>query len=265
MTFWSIVGASFLIVSTLMISVWILSYAVNNAGLVDIAWAYAFSFVAVFSLFLGPMITTPGILLSIMITAWSLRLGTYLLRRVTRHHPEEDGRYKQLRLQFPKRTWLMFFGFFQAQAVLVILLSLPLFLVVTAGPPKIHFFHILGFLLWLIAMVGESLADAQLDAFRSRPENRGRTCRIGLWKFSRHPNYFFEWLVWVSFFVFALPSPLGWLTIYCPLLMLLFLFRVTGIPATELQAVKSRGEDYLDYQRTTSVFFPLPPKSTSKP
>ena len=107
-----------------------------------------------------------------------------------------------------------------------------------------------------MALAGESAADRQLEAFRRDPANRGKTCRVGLWRVSRHPNYFFEWLVWVAYFVFALASPWGWVTIYCPALMLFFLFRVTGIPATEAQALKSRGEDYRQYQRTTSAFFP---------
>ena len=84
---------------------------------------------------------------------------------------------------------------------------------------------------------------------------------MGLWRYSRHPNYFFEWLVWVAYCVFAWPSPWGWATIYCPLLMLFFLFRVTGIPMTEEQALRSRGDDYRDYQRTTSAFVPWFPKA----
>ncbi len=260
MTFWSLVLAGVLSCAVLMTSVWALAYAANNAGVVDVAWAYCFSYVALMGVLLGPVLTRPGILLSVMFLIWSLRLGTYLLRRVSRHHPEEDGRYKDLRARFPRRTWLMFFGFFQVQGLLVVLLSMPLFLVITAGPRQIHPLHFVGLFVWVIALIGEGIADRQLDRFRSNPANRGRTCQIGLWRYSRHPNYFFEWLVWVSFFLFALPSPLGWLTIYCPLLMLLFLFRITGIPATEAQALKSRGEEYLRYQKTTSVFIPLPPK-----
>jgi steroid 5-alpha reductase family enzyme len=92
---------------------------------------------------------------------------------------------------------------------------------------------------------------------------RGRACRVGLWRYSRHPNYFFEWLIWIAFFVFALGSPYGWITVYCPLLMLYFLLRVTGIPATEEQALKSRGEAYRECQRTTSVFVPWFPKKSA--
>jgi steroid 5-alpha reductase family enzyme len=110
--------------------------------------------------------------------------------------------------------------------------------------------------LWLLAMLGESVADAQLNLFRADPESKGKTCRVGLWRYSRHPNYFCEWLVWVGYFVYALGSPGGWLAAYAPALMYFFLTSVTGIKATEEHAVRSRGEDYREYQRTTNAFFP---------
>jgi steroid 5-alpha reductase family enzyme len=261
MTFWTLIISCLLATGLFMASAWVLAYAVNNAGIVDIAWAFAFSFVAGITLWLGPLFTGPGLLLSFMLVLWSVRLGTYLLKRVSLHHPQEDPRYQTLREQFPRRTWLMFFGFFQAQGLLVILLSLPLFLVVAAGPKHFHALHFLGLLVWMIALAGETTADRQLQKFRRNPAHRGRTCRDGLWRYSRHPNYFFEWLIWVAYFIYALPSPLGWLTILGPGLMLFFLFRVTGIPATEAQALRSRGEDYRRYQQTTNAFFPGPPRS----
>ncbi len=105
-------------------------------------------------------------------------------------------------------------------------------------------------------MAGEGLADSQLKRFRAQPENRGQICQAGLWNFSRHPNYFFEWLVWVGLFIFALGSPLGCATLYCPALMLFFLLRVTGIPLTEELSLKSKGDRYREYQQTTSAFVP---------
>ena len=111
-----------------------------------------------------------------------------------------------------------------------------------------------GIALWLFAVAGESLADYQLKQFKADSANHGQVCQIGLWHYSRHPNYFFEWLIWLSFFSFALGSPWGILTVYCPALMLYFLLRVTGIPMTEDLAVKTKGEEYRQYQRTTSKF-----------
>lgn len=260
MNFWTLTGSGALTCVVFFLSVWIFSRAVNNAGFVDVAWAFAFAMVGVVCLVLAWPMTVPGVLLVGMVALWSVRLGGHLLRRVAGHHPEEDGRYRALREAFPRHTWLMFFGFFQAQALLVVLLSFPMFLVVSSGPVRWHFLHGVGVVIWLVAWVGESLADHQLARFRARPESKGKTCRSGLWAWSRHPNYFFEWLVWVAWFVYVLPSPLGWLFLYGPLLMLLFLFRLTGIPATEAQALRSRGADYREYQSTTSVFFPWPPR-----
>jgi steroid 5-alpha reductase family enzyme len=110
--------------------------------------------------------------------------------------------------------------------------------------------------LWLIGIAGESVADYQLKQFKADPANKGKTCDAGLWNYSRHPNYFFEWLIWVSYFVFALGSPFGWVSLIAPLLMIYFLLKVTGIPATEEQALKTKGEAYRRYQQTTSAFIP---------
>jgi steroid 5-alpha reductase family enzyme len=116
-----------------------------------------------------------------------------------------------------------------------------------------------GVVLWLGAVTGEAVADRQLERFRADPANRGRTCRVGLWSWSRHPNYFFEWLHWWAFALLAVGSPFAWIAALAPLLMLYSLLRVTGIPATEARALETRGDDYRDYQRTTSAFVPLPP------
>ena len=115
-------------------------------------------------------------------------------------------------------------------------------------------------ILWVVAWLGEAVADAQLAKFKADPASKGRTCRVGLWRYSRHPNYFFEWLTWVAFAWFATSSPNGWIGWISPALILYFLLRVTGIPATEEQALRSRGENYRRYQETTSAFLPWFPK-----
>jgi len=110
-----------------------------------------------------------------------------------------------------------------------------------------------------VAVLGEGIADAQLRRFKADPANRGLVCRVGLWGWSRHPNYFFDWLIWCAFVLLALGSPWGWVTVVSPALMLYFLLRVTGIPATEAHALRSRGAAYVQYQREVSAFVPLPP------
>jgi steroid 5-alpha reductase family enzyme len=142
------------------------------------------------------------------------------------------------------------------QALLDVVLSLPFLLAARNPNPGLSPVEWAGAALWTLAFAGELTADAQLSAFKSRPGNKGRTCQAGLWRFSRHPNYFFEWVVWMSFALFALASPHGWLGFLSPALILYFLLRVTGIPATEEQALRSRGEEYRRYRQTTSAFIP---------
>lgn len=259
--FWRLMAFALVIPAVMMTGVWLLARVLNNAGIVDIFWSYGFIPVAWVCAWMAGGDSWPSFLLVLMVSAWSARLGTYLLIRVARHHPEEDGRYAALRAQFPQNTWAMFFGFFLAQGLLITLLSVPFVLVFADRSPGLDIFVFAGGLLWLTGMVGESVADAQLNRFRSNPANKGRTCRAGLWKYSRHPNYFCEWLVWVGYFVFALGSPGGWMAVYAPALMYLFLTKVTGIKATEEHALKTRGEDYRSYQRTTNAFFPWLPKA----
>jgi steroid 5-alpha reductase family enzyme len=190
-----------------------------------------------------------------MAALWGVRLAIYLLFTRVIGQPEE-GRYVQLRREWGGNLPLKFLAFFQFQALLCIVLSTPFLVAALNARPRLSFLEYAAAALWLFAFAGELLADRQLHAFKANPANRGRTCRAGLWKYSRHPNYFFEWLIWVAFALFAMSSPYGYLALVSPLLILFFLFRVTGIPATEAQALRTKGEDYRQYQRTTSAFVP---------
>jgi steroid 5-alpha reductase family enzyme len=260
--FWYLISAAATASLAVMFFVWLLAKRVDNAGIVDVAWSLGFALIALICLLIGQGDGPRSLLIFAMVAIWSLRLGGYLWVRVAKHHPEEDGRYAALREQYPRHTWLMFLGFFQLQAVLLVVLSVPFAMVSSNPQAGLSMWEWAGAAIWLIAICGESLADFQLHRFRSQPGNKGKTCKTGLWRLSRHPNYFFEWLVWVAYFVFALGTPDGWITVYCPALMLFFLFKVTGIPATEAQALKSRGDEYHEYQRTTSAFVPWFPRKS---
>lgn len=232
----------------------------DNYGIVDIAWSYAFGALAAFYALAGPGWPVRRALIAALAVVWSLRLGTHLCIRVLGHHPVEDGRYVQLRRLWSANFAARMFRFYQFQAVSVILLGVP-FLVASLNPrAALHPLEIAGALLWLLAITGEALADAQLAAFKRDPAHRGGVCAVGLWRYSRHPNYFFEWLIWVAYFVFALASPWGWLAIIGPASILYLLLRVTGIPMTEEQSLRSRGDAYRRYQQTTSAFVPWFPR-----
>ncbi len=247
----------------LMFVIWVIALRTNNLGIVDIAWSFAFAPVAIFFAAITHVEPMRRWLIAGMAAAWSLRLGTHVAVRVIGHHPKEDGRYEQLRAKWGKNLKTSALIFFQFQAVSIAVLSIPFLLPCFNSRTEISVVEWAGFALWLIAVSGESLADYQLKQFKANPAGKGKVCRQGLWNCSRHPNYFFEWLIWMSFFVFALGSPWGWITVYCPALMLYFLLRVTGIPMTEKLAVETKGEEYRDYQRTTSAFVPWFPKKLS--
>jgi steroid 5-alpha reductase family enzyme len=149
-------------------------------------------------------------------------------------------------------------------AAIVVLLSLPALIVALSPAQHISVLEIAGLATWAAGLAGEATADRQLHRFKADRARAGRVCTVGLWRYSRHPNYFFEWLVWVGYALYALGSPFGWVALTCPLLMLYFLFRVTGIPATEAQALRTRGEDYRRYQQTTSRFVPWFPRTSSR-
>jgi steroid 5-alpha reductase family enzyme len=239
---------------------WLVCRRLDNYGFVDVAWSYAFAALAAFYAVAAPGWPARRAVLAILVVTWSLRLGTHLARRVVSHHPVEDGRYVQLRRDWAGNFGPKMFGFFQLQAASVVVLGIPFLLPALNTAASFHPLEIAGVLLWLVAVAGEATADAQLAAFKRNPANKGRVCDVGLWRYSRHPNYFFEWLVWVAYFVFALASPWGWLAAIAPVGMLFLLLRVTGIPLTEEQALRSKGEAYRRYQQTTSAFFPWWPR-----
>jgi len=246
------------VVGVMMFVLWLIQLRIANAGIVDIGWAYGLGLLAILYGLLGKGALLPRLVLTAMVVLWSGRLGTHLFRRVV--GKPEEGRYRQLRAGWSEGSggagW-KFLAFFEAQAVLDVILSVPFLLVCadSTGAASLSPAQIAGVGLWMVAVTGESLADAQLERFKRRA-NHGQVCREGLWNYSRHPNYFFEWLVWVAWALFAEPVHLGWIAWGAPVLMLFFLLRVTGIPATEQQSLRSKGEAYAEYQRTTSPFVP---------
>jgi steroid 5-alpha reductase family enzyme len=233
---------------------------IDNYGIVDIAWSYAFAALATFYALAGPGWPLRRALIASLAVVWSLRLGTHLAIRVIGHHPTEDGRYIQLRKDWAGNFAPKMFGFFQLQAGTVVLLGAAFILAALNPTPALHPLEYVGAALWLLAISGEALADAQLAAFKKNPAHKGQVCAVGLWRYSRHPNYFFEWLIWVSFFIFSLASPYGWIAFIGPASILYLLLRVTGIPLTEEQSLRSRGDAYRRYQQTTSAFIPWFPK-----
>jgi steroid 5-alpha reductase family enzyme len=228
-----------------------------NAGIVDAIWAAGLAAAAVFYALVGDGATLPRLLLALLGGAWGLRLAWHLWTRV--RSEDEDGRYRRLRAAWNGHQG-RFFAFFQFQALLVVLFSLPLLAVARNPVAQATAWTVLGVAVWLGSVAGEALADRQLARFRADPGNRGRVCDRGLWRYSRHPNYFFEWLHWFAYAFLAVGSPVAWLAWTGPLLMFVFLRWLSGVPWTEQQALRTRGAAYRDYQRRTPMFFPWFPR-----
>ncbi len=245
----------------LFLLTWRLSVKLNNYSFVDVTWSLAFAPTAAwYALFSGGW-WPRRLAVALLVGAWSLRLGTHLWRRVAGHHPQEDVRYAALREKWQPDLPRAFLWFFLAQAALVWLLTLPVYLISHQATPEFQTLEYAGLALWTLALIGEGVADAQLAQFRREHQHSHRICQAGLWYYSRHPNYFFQSLLWWGLFLMALPAPWGWTAVIAPLAMLHFLLNVTGIPLTEKLSVEKRGDAYREYQRTTSAFVPCFRKS----
>lgn len=242
-------------------AVFVFARRIDNYSVVDVAWSLSFAALALFYALAADGWWVRRALIGAMVVAWSLRLGVHLWRRIAAHHPVEDGRYGEMRERWRAKIASRMFWFFQFQAVSVVVLGVPFLLAATNGNTVLHPVEIAGALVWLAAWLGESVADAQLARFKRETANRGRVCDAGLWRYSRHPNYFFEWLIWVGFFLVGVAAPWGWTGIIAPAVILYLLLNVTGVPPTEAQSLRSKGDAYRRYQRTTNAFFPGPPRA----
>lgn len=242
----------------IMALVWVWAKKIKNAGVVDVFWAINFPVITLIVYFMSEGDPTRKLLICGMFLLAELRLAAHLWKRVVGHIDEEEGRYKQLRKEWAPNEDRNFFIFFEMQALSNVFLAIPFFIITANTSPTISPWEYAGVAIWFIAYIGEMVADRQLAAFKKDPKNKGKVCDVGLWYYSRHPNYFFEWLTWMAYFVFALASPYGFIAIISALIILYLLLKVTGIPNNEEQNLRSKPVAYKAYQKSTSSFFPLP-------
>lgn len=241
----------------IFVLVWVSQLFTLNAGMVDPVWSYSLGLLAVLYAVVATGDPNARLATGLLGGAWGLRLGTHLLMRNL--GKPEDGRYRRLREEWGARAHWKMFWFFQLQVVLAVLLSLGFLVVCYRADAPATALVVAAALLWLTSVGGEALADWQLEQFKKNPANRGRVCRDGLWRYSRHPNYFFECLHWPVYTLLAVGSPWILVTLFPVAVMAFLLLKVSGVPMTEQQTARSRPE-YADYIRTTSAFIPWPPK-----
>jgi steroid 5-alpha reductase family enzyme len=257
--------AATILLSVVMTGAWALQRATGNSGWVDVVWSFGLGLAGLI-LALVPGISDPStrqIVVAVLIALWSLRLGLHIAQRSM--HGPEDARYAALRQEWGPNFEKRLFIFLQVQAAAAALLGLSMMLAAHNPAPWPRFLDFAGIAVLLIAVAGEGVADEQLRRFKANPANKGRVCDTGLWNWSRHPNYFFEWLGWIAYPLLAIGAgwPWGWLALSGPAFIYYLLVHVSGIPLLEQQMLKSRGDAFRAYQARVSPFFPLPPKRSS--
>lgn len=248
----TLVAWSWAAAAALMAALWWRQLRTHDATSVDAAWSGLIGSLCLAYAVLGEGDPWRRALVGALGAGWAFRLCWHLWVDRVQGHQGEDGRYAAMREAWGASASRNFFWVYQAQAAVAVFFTLPLLGAMRGG--ALTSLALLGVLVWLLAVGGETLADRQLATFRADPANRGAVCRVGLWNASRHPNYFFEWLHWWAYVLIGQGALLTWIG---PVAMFLFVFRFTGIPHTERQALRSRGAAYREYQRTTSAVFPF--------
>ncbi len=249
--------------AVLMAFAWVVQQRTGNSGWVDTIWTFAVGLVGAGSAlwpFAGEGPNVRQWLVAALVAVWSLRLGTHIAIRTA--GITDDPRYASFAAEWGLNAPRRMFIFLQNQALGSVPLVFSIFVAAHVPVSALRIQDVLGAVILLIGIAGEALADAQLRRFRHDPANHGKVCDVGLWRWSRHPNYFFEWFGWLAYPVIALSAGYtwGWASLLAPAFMYWILVHVTGIPPLEAQMLRSRGERYRAYQSRTSMFFPLPPR-----
>ena len=252
--------------SLLMLLAWKVQQSSGNSTWVDVAWSFGTGAAGV-ALILAPPHAAPtgarAAVVAIVAALWSLRLGIHLLRRA--RAGRDDPRYAALKEQWGAAYRWKMPAFLQVQALSVFLLGGVIMLAGRNPAPGFGVLDGLAVLVAILSILGEAIADREVARFARDQANRGKICEIGLWGWSRHPNYFCEWLIWVAFALFATTGGgWFWLAWAGPVLMYLVLVHASGIPPTEAHMLESRGEAFRDYQRRVPKFFPRPPKDAAR-
>lgn len=257
MPVWSVALVALLVLVAVFCAVWAWQLTNQNAGMIDPVWAFSLGLVALIYAWLGNGSIQARVLVGMGGAVWGCRLGWHLWRRNA--GKPEDARYRKLRQEWGAAASRNMFAFFQLQAAVSMLLSIAFAVPSYQSDTPSVVALAAAVALWLLSVGGETLADRQLRRFAANPSNHGMTCRTGLWRYSRHPNYFFECVHWLAYVPLAIGAQGAWLTLLPPLVMAWLLVKVSGIPPLEAHMRATR-HDYAEYVRTTSILIPWPPR-----
>jgi steroid 5-alpha reductase family enzyme len=248
-------------VLALFVALWLVSVAVRDASIVDMVWGAGFVLVAWVAFFLGGGAEPRRMLMAAMVTVWGLRLSLYLTRRNL--GKGEDYRYQAMRKQHGTRFPLVsLWRVFILQAVVLWIVSLPVQAAQhETSPATLQWLDFAGLGVWSVGLFFEAVGDAQLARFKANPDSAGQVMDRGLWRYTRHPNYFGDFMVWWGIYLVALSTLTAWWTFIGPALMSFFLMRVSGVPLLE-RSLRAKRPGYEAYIAKTSAFFPRPPRSS---
>lgn len=260
-----VAAVQWLALALVMSVAWLIERRTGNSGYIDTTWSFGVAAVAAVSALMpgaDGSVSMRQYLIAVMILGWGLRLGVHILQRSG--SKSEDPRYAEMIRQWGANASREMFSLLQKQAAVAVPLVLAVYLAAHNPAPGLTLMDALAVAIYIIAFSGETIADRQLRDFLAKPENKGRICDAGLWRFSRHPNYFFEWLHWTAYPVAAINitggGAFGWLAVLAPAVMYWLLVYISGVPPLEEHMVRKHGERYRDYQRRTNAFFPGPVK-----
>ena len=259
----TMMGWNLAAVAAMMVTGWFVSLAYRNVTIVDSLWGMGFVLIAWLTYLMSDGYGGRKMLLAILVTLWGLRLSAYLSWR--NWGKGEDPRYGSWRKKSGDRFWLVsLFKVFILQALFLWVISLAVQIGQLASTPdSLNGLDGLGVMVWSTGFMFETLGDWQLARFKSDPANKGRVMDYGLWAYTRHPNYFGEFLVWWGIFLITLSTPNSWWTILSPVIITVVLLKMTGIPLTEQELVKNR-PGYSEYVKRTSAFVPWLPVKEKK-
>jgi steroid 5-alpha reductase family enzyme len=258
-----LIASNAALVLTMMSVLWVVSVIKRDVSIVDPWWSISFLLIATNTAMQTGIGPSKLVLLS-AVALWSLRLFVYLLLR--NHGKPEDPRYAAFRAKYgPHRYWwVSFFQVFLLQGVLALVISLPLVFSAAASlPAPLTSYDLLGMLVFVCGFACEAIADGQLRTFRRNRTSRNQVLDSGLWRLSRHPNYFGDALLHWGLWLFAVDQPYGWVTVFAPALMTFLLVRVSGVSLLDTHLLEHKPE-YADYIRRTSAFIPWPKRSAGR-
>ncbi|MEQ1719342.1 MAG: DUF1295 domain-containing protein [Hyphomicrobium sp.] len=271
LVFLAVIGAQGAALSALMGAAWAVQRRTGNSGWIDAVWTFGLGAAGAISALFpfegnaylggsGP--SGRQLLVAALVAIWAARLGTHIVQRSAAK--ADDPRYLDLVRQWGDQAGRQLFVLLQKQALVSLPLALSIYCAAHNTVRPFGLMDGIAIAIFAVSILGEAVADRQLSAFIARPENRGRICDAGLWRYSRHPNYFFEWMHWIAYPVIAIDVtggyPLGWLALAGPACMYWLLAYVSGVPPLEAHMVRRHGSAYRIYQSRTNAFFPGPLK-----